>query len=212
MALKKGSYLACLSERLRLLRRQRGLGQEQMAEELGVAVRTYASWERGMFAPRFEQLLALADWHEMSLDDLVGRGGTAPARSSAAGISWRLAWSPPPDESDPSVPSRKRLQRGAEIWERLVRGDSLDDVTRGLGISGADLEQIVQDLVLSESIVVQKVQRNESLEHAVRQAFVDERGQARLRDVWVADLSSIDLAFVRYVLLGYLAKAHFRRE
>jgi DNA-binding transcriptional regulator LsrR (DeoR family) len=110
------------------------------------------------------------------------------------------------------VPSRKRLQRGAEIWERLVRGDSLDDVTRELGISGADLEQIVQDLVLSESIIVQKVQRNESLEHAVRQAFVDERGQARLRDVWVADLSSIDLAFVRYVLLGYLAKAHFRHE
>jgi transcriptional regulator with XRE-family HTH domain len=47
--------------RLRQLRRQQDLTQEQLAEAVGVSVEAVSNFERGVHAPSFETLEKLAD-------------------------------------------------------------------------------------------------------------------------------------------------------
>jgi DNA-binding transcriptional regulator LsrR (DeoR family) len=147
-------------------------------------------------------LLALAAWHKVTVDYLLGGASPTPPAVSARGVKWRLAWSRPSAERE----------LGAAIWERLVRGEPPAQISHDLDINDAGLERYVQDLVLSESVIVEKVERNTALEREVQQRFTDETGRARLRDVWVADLEHIARPSVRYVLLGHLAKDHFREQ
>lgn len=60
-------------EVLRELRSANGLGQRQLAEILKISVKTVSHWETGYSEPSISQLIAIADFFEISLDDLVGR-------------------------------------------------------------------------------------------------------------------------------------------
>lgn len=58
------------------LKRQRelyGYTQKQMAELIGIAPRSYQRYESGEREPNIETLVQIADFFEVSLDDLVGR-------------------------------------------------------------------------------------------------------------------------------------------
>jgi DNA-binding transcriptional regulator LsrR (DeoR family)/DNA-binding XRE family transcriptional regulator len=197
----EAEYLKPFGTRLQQLRRKKGLTQaEAAANVLGVGVSTYAAWERGEFAPRIEQFLRLADWHQVSLDYLLGRAsGDLPA-ASAHGVTWRLAR---------SQPSRE-LKDGADVWERLVKGEDYATIAGTLDLGDQDPEDLVQELVISGSLLVKDITRNKELEQQVRQRFTGDKG-ARLRHVSVADLDHIKSPFVRYVLLGYLAKDLFKQ-
>lgn len=56
---------------LKLLRKQYGYTQEQIAEKLGVSRQTIAKWERGECLPDIENVIALADIYEVTVDSLV---------------------------------------------------------------------------------------------------------------------------------------------
>lgn len=60
-------------ETLRELRGMRNLGQQQLADILQISVKTVSHWETGYSEPSIAQLIALADFFEVTLDDLVGR-------------------------------------------------------------------------------------------------------------------------------------------
>lgn len=60
-------------ETLRELRGMRNLGQQQLADLLQISVKTVSHWETGYSEPSIAQLIALADFFEVTLDDLVGR-------------------------------------------------------------------------------------------------------------------------------------------
>lgn len=60
-------------ERLRLLRKERFEKQADAAEAIGVTSRQYQRFESGENLPGFENLIALADHFEVSLDYLAGR-------------------------------------------------------------------------------------------------------------------------------------------
>lgn len=47
--------------------------QKTLAETLGVKLRTYQSYEYGEREPDIDGLIALADFFNVSLDELVGR-------------------------------------------------------------------------------------------------------------------------------------------
>ena len=68
--------MADLSQRLRLLRKERGLTQQEMAEQFGQSLRTYQYYEAGTRRPEYAHLLALADFFDVSLDYLTGRSGS----------------------------------------------------------------------------------------------------------------------------------------
>ena len=66
------------SERLRALRLERGYTQKDVYTAIGLAPIVYQRYEYGR-APSFDNLIALADFYDVSLDYLCGRSDD-PAR------------------------------------------------------------------------------------------------------------------------------------
>ena len=60
-------------EILKDLRKEKDIGQEVLAKELNISVKTVSHWETGYTEPSIEQLIKLADYFEISIDELVGR-------------------------------------------------------------------------------------------------------------------------------------------
>ena len=61
-----------INERIRSLRRERRMTQEQLAEAMGVSAAAVSKWESGLSVPEIGMMIALADYFEVSLDALVG--------------------------------------------------------------------------------------------------------------------------------------------
>ena len=75
-----------LSERLRILRKEKGLTQQEVGDTLGKSLRAYQYYESGTRRPEYPQLLALADFFDVSLDYLTGRSETGSGcRRTCAG-------------------------------------------------------------------------------------------------------------------------------
>lgn len=55
------------------LRKQRGITQEVLAAEMGVTVGAVSKWENGNALPDIIMICALADFFEVSTDELLGR-------------------------------------------------------------------------------------------------------------------------------------------
>ena len=61
------------TDRLKEARKKRGLKQSDVAEHLGIAVRSYQYYEAGRRRPEYERLIALADYFDVTTDYLLGR-------------------------------------------------------------------------------------------------------------------------------------------
>lgn len=66
-------------ERLKQLRSERKITQLEMAQMLGVDRSTYVKYERGNSEPPNSTLCKLADFFNVSVDDLLGRSSDHPA-------------------------------------------------------------------------------------------------------------------------------------
>lgn len=62
-----------LTERMKELRKERNLRQEDIAAELGIALTTYCRYELGMREPTLAVLARMADYYGVSADYLLGR-------------------------------------------------------------------------------------------------------------------------------------------
>lgn len=65
--------MSMFSEILKNLRKENGIGQRELAEALYTTVKTVSHWETGYTEPSIKQLIMLADYFEISLDELTGR-------------------------------------------------------------------------------------------------------------------------------------------
>ena len=68
----KASYGSRFGKRLKELREDRGLRQNDMAKVCGIAVASYANWEQGRTLPPINQIPVLADFFEVSTDYILG--------------------------------------------------------------------------------------------------------------------------------------------
>ena len=89
------------NERLRRLRKERGLTQAQTAEHLSIAWRNYQRLEKDGNAPSFLTFVKAAEFFGVSLDYLAGRTdarevnrGHVLRRGRSTGSSWRRRWRP----------------------------------------------------------------------------------------------------------------------
>lgn len=62
-----------LGENIKQYRAIKGIGQRQLAASLNVTVKTVSHWETDYSEPSVAQLILLADYFEISIDELVGR-------------------------------------------------------------------------------------------------------------------------------------------
>lgn len=60
------------SERLRILRKEKGLTQVQVAQAVRMSNRGYQDLELGR-KPQYENLMIIADFYDVSVDWLMGR-------------------------------------------------------------------------------------------------------------------------------------------
>lgn len=60
-------------ENLRQLRTVEGIGQKDLAQALNISVKTISHWETNYSQPSVAQLIQLADFFDISLDELTGR-------------------------------------------------------------------------------------------------------------------------------------------
>ena len=61
-----------LSEKIRRLRKERGMTQLEMAKAINMSIRGYQDLERGVM-PRSDKLMAIAEFYQVSIDWLMGR-------------------------------------------------------------------------------------------------------------------------------------------
>ncbi len=66
--------LICLGENIRSLRMANGITQEQFGYELGVSAQAVSRWENGATYPDITMLPMIADFFDVTLDELMGRG------------------------------------------------------------------------------------------------------------------------------------------
>ena len=62
-----------LGERLKIYRTQKGLSQEKIAEMLHVSRQAVTKWESDQTTPSSDNLIALANLYDVSLDELIGK-------------------------------------------------------------------------------------------------------------------------------------------
>ena len=60
-------------EILKGLRKAKNISQGVLAEKLNISIKTVSHWETGYTEPSITQLIQLADFFEVSLDELLGR-------------------------------------------------------------------------------------------------------------------------------------------
>ena len=58
-------------DRLKQIRMNQGLSQEQLAEKIGVSRQAITKWETGRGLPDVENMVILAEIFKMTLDELV---------------------------------------------------------------------------------------------------------------------------------------------
>ena len=65
-----------LPERMKALRKSRGLKQEEAAEMSGIGYMSYRRYETGEREPTVSSLWKIADFYGVSVDYLIGRSDT----------------------------------------------------------------------------------------------------------------------------------------
>lgn len=61
------------SENLKYLRKTAGIDQGVLAQALNVSTKTISHWETNYTEPSISQLIMIADFFQVSIDDLVDR-------------------------------------------------------------------------------------------------------------------------------------------
>lgn len=76
-----------LGDKLRTLRREKGLSQEELAAMIGVSRQALSKWEAGQSRPELDKLLALSDTFGVTIDSLV-RPGETEAQPEPPAAGW----------------------------------------------------------------------------------------------------------------------------
>lgn len=61
-----------LKENLKTLRKQKGMSQEILAQQLNVVRQTISKWEKGISVPDADMLIRIADLFDTSVSELLG--------------------------------------------------------------------------------------------------------------------------------------------
>ena len=62
-----------IGKKLRSLRRARGLSQKELTKKLSVSLRAYKNWEEDISDPELKNLIIIADYFHITIDDLLNR-------------------------------------------------------------------------------------------------------------------------------------------
>lgn len=64
-------FMIKLSENLRILRKRNNMTQQQLSDKLGIGRVNYTRYENGAVRPDYETVIILADFYDVTVDDLL---------------------------------------------------------------------------------------------------------------------------------------------
>ena len=79
-----------LNENIRLIRKAKGLSQEELAIKLNVVRQTISKWEKGLSVPDSDLLISLSEVLETPVSTLLGETVAEPERNDVKAISEKL--------------------------------------------------------------------------------------------------------------------------
>lgn len=60
-----------IGEKIKIIRAEKNMGQEEMADALYVSPQAISNWERGKSYPDFKNIIRISELYDISLDELV---------------------------------------------------------------------------------------------------------------------------------------------
>ena len=158
-----------MKERLKELRRGKGITQIQLAQLLNIRQSSISAWENGTANPDFENQRRLADLYGITIDDLLGR---VPDVERAKGIKipvlGRVQAGIPIDAIEEILDYEEitdAMARQGEHFGLVVRGDSMfpkiveDDVVIVRKQDDCDNGDIAVVLVNGNEATVKKIKK-----------------------------------------------------
>ncbi|MCI8729129.1 MAG: helix-turn-helix transcriptional regulator [Clostridia bacterium] len=106
-------------EALKFQREQQGISQSQLAREIGTSHQNVNRWEKGVVLPSIEFCIKLADYYEISLDELVGRDFIGQSRPTS--FNAVKAEPPKPRMIPVAARSKGNKVRNLELSEDEIR-------------------------------------------------------------------------------------------
>ena len=76
-------------KRLQQLRKQKGVSQEELANEIGVSRQAVSKWESGQCLPELDNIVVLSDFFGVSTDYILKGVVSAPAAETSAPAAFR---------------------------------------------------------------------------------------------------------------------------
>lgn len=73
------------SDRLKKIRLQKGLTQQNMADKLGLSLNAYQKYESSLRYPPMDRLIEMADFFDVSLDYLLCRDDFIKSHGASSG-------------------------------------------------------------------------------------------------------------------------------
>ena len=111
-----------IADRIKQLRKKKGVSQSQLAKAIGVKNNTVSTWERGTRKPDFDALQLLSNYFEVSFEYLLGSSDKEEARvKPSQGELDSYALSAIADEIKESTELLSRLSdKSRKIVEELI--------------------------------------------------------------------------------------------
>lgn len=114
--------MSSFKDRLRALRKQNVLSQQELADKMGVTKQTISQYERGVREPDFESLEALCDIFNVSSDYILGKANITMRFLTEGDLELLNRPSLSPDESSLLEDYRELNDEGKAIARSTVRG------------------------------------------------------------------------------------------
>lgn len=99
-----------LSENIKVVRKSKGLSQEELAIKLHVVRQTVSKWENGLSVPDSDMLLTIAEVLETPVSTLLGETVAEPEASELKAISEKL------EVINLQLAQRKNTRRKLILW------------------------------------------------------------------------------------------------
>lgn len=120
-----------LRENIRIIRKEKGLSQEELAVRLNVVRQTVSKWEKGLSVPDSDLLIALSEVLETPVSTLLGETVTASAPDELKVISQKL------EMINAQLAQRKESRRKALHWFFIILALSIAAITAVLLIQNS---------------------------------------------------------------------------
>lgn len=134
-----------LAENLQLLRKEKGLTQEALAEVFGVTPQSISKWELGLSCPDISVLPEIAEFYHVSIDELMGYKSSSSINSVYIGMK-SLVDNAIGEYSKPDYAYRLSRLAATTLWrqqqlevDKLLIGKKTNNLSYGQGDGGVSI-------------------------------------------------------------------------